>query len=383
MSIDYKENAFKDYKDEAAIGEGFSRFKNSMSNLTSEIKLPVLLKKTEILERVKNLQFNYQRSVYFNESDVPFEGEGTGYFSEKYGISNVLSGLSSSAYNYISYYPGFYLRGRGNAGEGRDLVYSVLNDDGGISNLSSSSEYNNSLKLIDRLNADLSIDADLLQFYTSGSISQVCERSNIYGIPNQVVIADTNFNFEFDLMKIFHFGFFRSNGEGLSYHSSSLDLGLNFTDSMLITNNINEKKIGPSAGFIFGEGDRDYIYLKNMEGNSDFSEEDFGYKFTSRYETDVEWLYTFFSSFYKLTGLPLFSIEYKMEINRYDYFKTVSPEPYDLFMLITDLNLDLHKNVQGSLTGRMALEKFRNRENNGISRQVLSYDVNAGISFIF
>jgi hypothetical protein len=72
-----------------------------------------------------------------------------------------------------------------------------------------------------------------------------------------------------------------------------------------------------------------------------------------------------------------------MEINRYDYFKTVSPEPYDLFMVSSDLNLDLHKNVQGSLSGKMALEKFRNRENNGISRQVLSYEINAGISFIF
>jgi hypothetical protein len=411
MSIDYKENAFKDYKDESAVGDGFTRYKNSMSNLTSEIRLPVLLNKTEKFKRVKNLNFSYQRSLYFNEADVPYEGEGTGYFAEEYGISNVFSGLGSPAYNLIYNYPGIYLQGRGNAGNGRDLIHGVFNDDHGIAGISSSSEYNNSLKLIDNLNADLSFDADLFQFYTSGSISQVCERSNIYGIPNQVIIGDSSINFEFDLMQIFKTGFFRGNGEGLPYHSSTLDLGLNFTDSMLITQNINEKKIGPSTGIFFKwdrssisfkyefdfrvktneeyistsltEGDSDYIYLLNMEGNSSFSEKDYGHKFMSRYETDVEWLYSFFSGFYKLTGLPLFSVEYKMEINRYDYFKTVSPEPYDLFMIISDLNLDLHKNVQGSVSGKMALEKFRNRENKGISRQVFSYEVNTGISFIF
>jgi hypothetical protein len=58
-----------------------------------------------------------------------------------------------------------------------------------------------------------------------------------------------------------------------------------------------------------------------------------------------------------------------MEIDRYDYTKTVSPEPYDLYMLKSSLTLDLHKNVNGGITGIMALEKFRNLENNGISRR--------------
>ncbi len=411
MSVDYKENAFKDYKDETVIDEGFSRFKSTMSNLTSEITLPFQLRKIEVLKRVKNFQLNYQRSIYFNEADVPYEGEGTGLFDEEYGISNVLKGAASPAYNLISNYPGLYFRGRGNAGKGRDLLYNALNDDDGISELGSSSEYNNSLKLVDRLNADISVDADLFKFYSSGSISQVCERSNVYGIPNQVLIADTGVNFEFDLMKIFSFGFFRANGEGLSYHAANFDVGLSFTDSMLITYNINEKKIAPSAGFVFNwnrsslnlkyefefrdknneeyistsleEDDTDFIYLQNMEGSSSFSEKDYGHVFLSRYETDIEWLYSFFSNFYKLTGIPLFSIEYRMEINRYDYFKTVAPEPYDLFMLSSNLNLDLHRNIQGSIGGKMAMEKFRNRENNGISREIMSYEVNAGISFIF
>jgi len=411
IDIDYSENGFKDYKDEDAIGNQFSRSKNSMSNLTTGIKLPVQLNKSEIFSRIKHLQFNYLRSIYFDEKDVPYEGEETGFFNEKYGISNVLSGLSPSAYNLINRYPGFYFKGRGNFGEGRDLIYGTLNDDHGISGIISSSEYNNSLKLVDRFTSDFSVDAESFRFFSSGSISQVCERSNIYGIPNQAVVADFGINFEFDLMKIFRFGFFRNNGEGLSYHSSLIDFGLSFTDSMLITYNINEKKITPIAGIVFkwdrsslgfkyefdyrqknnkeyistslDEDDEDYIYLQNMEGNNEFSEKDFGHKFSTIYETDVGWLYYFFSNFYKLTGIPIFSLEYKMEINRYDYFKTVSPEPYDLQMITSELKLDLHKNIQGGVSGRLAREQFRNRENNGVSREVMSYELSASISLIF
>jgi len=190
-----------------------------------------------------------------------------------------------------------------------------------------------------------------------------------------------------------------------------INLGLNIADSRLITYNINEKKIAPSSGIVFKwdrsslsfkyefacrkkqneeyistdlvEGDRDYIYLLNMEGNSSFREEDFGHKFSTVYETDVGWLYNFFSGFYKLTGLPVFSVEYKMEKNSYDYLNAVSPEPYDLQMIASGLKMDLHKNVQGGLSGKMALEKFRNRENEGISREVISYEITANVVFIF
>jgi len=411
MGIDYKENGFKDYKDTQAVVQGFNRSKNSMSNLMTDIKVPVQLNKADIFKKVKHLQFNYNRSIYFDEKDVPFEGEGSDFFSEKYGISNIISGLSSPVYNLFNQYPGFYFKGRGNAGEGRDLIYRTFNNDYGIRDISSLNEYNNSIKLMDKFTADLSVDAGLFTVSSSGGLSQVCERSNVYGIPNQAMVADAGVNFEFDLMKLFSFSFFRSNGEGLSYHASLLDIGLNFTDSMLITYNINEKKITPSVGIVFKwdrsslafkyefdyrekknkeyistdlqEGDSDYIYLQNMEGNNKFSEKDFGHKFSTLYETDVAWLYYFFSNFYKLTGIPIFSAEYKMEINRYDYFKTVSPEPYDLQMIKSDLKLDLHKNIQGGFSGNMALEKFRNRENNGVSREVLSYQISASISLIF
>jgi len=411
IDIYYKENGFKDFTDDSAEIAGFSRYKDSISNLTTGIKIPFLLNKSRVFQRVKNLQFNYSRSINLDETEVPYEGEGAGIFSERYGISRTLSDLSSPVFNLFSRYPGYYFRRRGNAGAGRDLVYGTLNDDNGIKDISSTNDYNNSLKLTDRFTVDISADMDLFRFFSSGSINQVCERSNIYGIPNQTVVADAGINFEFDLMRIFNFSFFRSNGEGLSYHSSLINLGLNIADSRLITYNINEKKIAPSSGIVFKwdrsslsfkyefacrkkqneeyistdlvEGDRDYIYLLNMEGNSSFREEDFGHKFSTVYETDVGWLYNFFSGFYKLTGLPVFSVEYKMEKNSYDYLNAVSPEPYDLQMIASGLKMDLHKNVQGGLSGKMALEKFRNRENEGISREVISYEITANVVFIF
>ncbi len=411
MNFDYKENGFKDYEDDHAVGEGYNRSKNSISSINTGIKIPVILNRTELFKKIKHLQFNYNRSVYFTETDVPYEGEGTDMFNEEFGISNVLSGISPLVYNLIGNYPGIYFKGRGNAAGGREIVYGTFNDYHGIKDICSSNEYGNSLKLTDKFTTDLSVDLDSFTFSVSGSLSQVCERSNIYGIPNQVIIADSGINFEFDLMKIFNFGFFKNHGDNLFYHSSTLSLGLNFTDNMLITSNINEKVVSPQFGFVLKwdrsslgfkyefnyrkknnydyistdlvEGDSDYIYLENMEGNKEFKEQDYGNKFSTLYETDVLWLYNFFSNFYKLTGNPIFSIEYRMEINRYDYFVSVSPEPYDLFMLTSKLKLDLHKNIQGGFSGTMALEKYRNRDDNSVSNEVKSYDISASISFIF
>jgi hypothetical protein len=265
---------------------------------------------------------------------------------------------------------------------------------------------------MDGFTTDLRVDVNIVDITCFWNINQVCERRNIYGIPNQVLIMDTGINFEFDLLKIFKFDFLKKNsGDGGTFYSSLLNIGLNVTDSMLITYNINEKKIAPLCGIVFkwnrnslgfryeyeyrvktnkeyistdlDEDDRDYIYLMNMEGNNKFIEKDYGHKFISTFETDVVWLYNLFSYLYQLTNHPLFSIEYRMDINRYDYYRIVSPEPYDLFMLTSKLTLDLHKNIQGGISGSLAIENFRSRVDNNINREVFSYEIVGNISFIF
>ena len=410
--INYQENDFKDYMDDEPINQGFNRYKNSMSNLLTGIKIPIHLGKIKLFESIRHFQINYNRSIYFDEKDVPFEGENTGLFNEKYGVANVLSHFSPAVYNLFGRYPGYYFKGRGNAGAGRDLVYKTLNDDQIIKGISNSNEYNNSLKLMDGFTTDMAVDAGIVDVTCFWNINQVCERRNIFGIPNQVLIMDTGINFEFDLLKIFKFDFLKKNSsDGSTYYSSLINIGVNVTDSMLITYNINEKRIAPSCGIVFkwnrsslgfkyeydyriktnkeyisldlDEDDRDYIYLMNMEGNSKFIEKDYGHKFVSTFETDVVWLYNLFSNLYQLTNTPLFSIEYRMELNRYDYYRIVSPEPYDLFMLTSKLTLDLHKNIQGGISGSLAIENFRSRVDNNINREIFSYEIVGNISFIF
>jgi len=346
-----------------------------------------------------------------SETDVPYEGEGTDSFDEEYGISSTLSRLSPEAYNLFKNYPGINFFGRGNYARGRDLLYKTMNEKNSFMESNSFIEYDNALKLDDKFTIDLSANIDIADITLSGSFSQLSERGNLYGIPGQVVTWQTGITSDFDLMKILTFGFFRANSEGLPYHGSILSAGIEYTDSMLITENIDERTISPSLGLTFkidrasfgikgtldyrkrkdsefidfdlSDDDPDYIYVMNMEGNGSFSETDNGYGFSAFYETDVKWIYDYFSLFYKLNGLPVFTIEYSMEIDRYDYTKTVSPEPYDLYMLKSGLTLDLHKNVRGGMTGVMALEKYRNLENNGISREVFSYEISGTISLIF
>jgi hypothetical protein len=289
------------------------------------------------------------------------------------------------------------------------MVYDNMNK--GVEPLSDEAEYNNNFRLVDDFSMDLAFDTGLFDVTVNSSMGQVCERSNIYGIPNQVITLNCGAVFTFDLMNIFSSGFFRSNGPGKSYHASTFDFGLSYTDRMFITSNIDEKIISPEAGILFkwdrsnlsfkaafeyrekkdsefisystGQDEKDYIYVANMPQYAPFNERDYGYKFTAMYETDVAWVYDFFSIFYKLSALPVFSAEYNMALNRYDYFNSVSPEPYDLFMAKSSLTLDLHKNVKGGVAGALSLERFRNRDDQGISREVLSCEISANITILF
>lgn len=411
IGFGYRENGFEDYSGALHDTDIFSRSKNCISSFNTGIRIPVMLKKIKLFESVRHFQIGYSRGMTLSETDVPYEGEGTGYFSEEYGVSRVLSELSPVAFNLFSSFPWKNFSGRGNYARGRDMVYRSMNEKLDIMETDSSVDYDNALRLDEKFTADLSVNIDVADITVSGGLGQICERGNLYGIPNQVVTWQTGVNADFDLMKIFSSGFFRGNSAGLPYHGATLSTGVDYTDSMIITENIDEIRISPGLGLIFRidrtsfgikgtvdyrkrkseefidcntpPGHPDYIYISNMEGNQGFSEEDRGYKFTAFYETDVRWIYDYFSSFYKLNGLPVFSMEYTMEIDRYDYTKTVSPEPYDLHMLKCDLTMDLHKNVRGGMTGKAALEKFRNRENNGVSREVISYEISGTFSLIF
>jgi hypothetical protein len=410
LSADYREESFSDYDEAIVSTKGtFFRSRDAGTLFSSRIRIPFKLEEIPFLKNVKQFQVNYFRGVTVNEEGVPYEGEGVRFYNEKYGFPRVFSNASGKAFNLFDNYPGIYFTGRGNFARGRDMVYGTMNK--GVELSSEAAEYNNTFRLVDDFSMDISFDTGLFDVTVNSAMGQVCERSNIFGIPNQVVTYNCGALFTFDLMDIFSSGFFRSNSPGKSYHSSSFDLGLSYTDRMFITSNIDEKIISPEAGILFkwdrsslsfkgafdyrekkdmefinystNPGKDDYIYITNMPQYASFHEKDYGYKFTAMYETDVSWVYDFFSMFYKLTALPVFSAEYNMALNRYDYFNSVSPEPYDLFMAESSLTMDLHKNVKGGVAGALSLERFRNRDDQGISREVFSFEISANITILF
>lgn len=213
-------------------------------------------------------------------------------------------------------------------------------------------------------------------------------------------------------MKIFNFGFFRQNYAGSAHHSSFFDTGYSYTENMLITSNIEEIIHSPSFGLTFKwnrsllafktkidfrfKNDKEYIdydssqrnrkddiYIENMPEYYSFKENDNGYTYSILYETDIIWLYDYFSSFYKLAAYPIFSIEYLMTLNRYNYQISISPEPYDIYLLLSKITLDLHKNIQGGISSRIALEQFHNRNNNDINKEIFSYELGFHFSLLF
>ncbi|HOP62333.1 MAG TPA: hypothetical protein PK906_03105 [Spirochaetota bacterium] len=410
MGMYYRENSFSDYSDNVIIGEGFERSKSGISNFQTRIRLPVMLGRMDIFKNLKMFQINFARSVMLTETDVPYEGEGTGYFNEDYGVSRVYSKLSSGAYNLLSRWPGYFFFGRGNYANGRDFVYGKLNENLPVMETAAAVEYNNSLSLQEDISADLQLSVSEADITLTGALGQNCQRSDIYGVPSQVITADLGVNSEFDLLRILRGSGGRNFSGGL-FNSIIVSTGVDYSDNMIITANTDEQKVSPSLGFTFkmdrssfkihggldyrvfrdhefidtgtAEGDEDYIYLENMTGNESFKEEDFGYKLNMAYETDVQWIYDYFSLVYKLTGIPVFSLEYIMQIDRYNYTDTVSPEPYDLYQLKSGLTLNLHENVKGMFAGGAALENYRNRSDETINSQVLSYEVSWKFTLIF
>jgi len=411
IEIYYNEYDFSDFYAGDIQHEDFSRSKDSRSFISTLINIPLQFS-GENRFFLRSLNFSFARSLYLAETSVPYEGEGVDAFKEKYGINRTISGLSDSALNIFSKFPGYFFSGGHNFSNGRDYIYGNFNDGLVYPDGTGAADYNNQLKLISNFSMSCIFDFKSFVVNTSSSINQVSERQNIYGIPQQVISWKNKINFNFDLMKIFNFWFFRPNDSNSPYHSANLNLGYDVENNMRITSNIEEFQHSPGIGITFKWGrsslvintgvdlrfrnDREYIpfedgkhrpaddvYVSNIPQYASFKENDYGYNFSVLYETDVRWIYNVFSDIYRLVAFPVFSTEYTMKINRYDYTRTVSPEPYDLYFLTGKLTMDLHKNVQGDLLCRCSLENFRNRENNGISRQVLSYEIGVNFSLIF
>jgi len=410
--VNYREYDFEDYDfDSYSSNTDFSRTKSALSSLNMKMYLPIKFGRKGMFRNIKNLNLNYSRKAVFTELSIPYEGESTGMFDEQYGLSRVMSGISPAVYNLYRYYPGYFYRGRGNFGRGRDSVYRSFNEGIDLDSYGLPEDYDNSLKLSDDFSIDSNILTGIGEVNLGLGVSQVIERSNIEGIPGQIVTYSAESTLRIDLMNIFNFWFFRTNRPGISHHRSFLNLGLSYNDSQIITSNVNEKKITPDLSIEFKWGrsnlalggsldyrhrsdkeyidydtdseDIDYIYIENMADEADLKEADYSYKFRIAYDTEMKWLFDFISGHYKLTGIPVFSLECKTEINRYDYINSVSPEPYDLYYLKSGLVMNIHKYVKGEVAGAVMLERFYSRDDEALTSEVFSFEISGKLSIIF
>jgi len=408
----YYENSFRDYDDgERLLSGSFSRDKDARSFVSNTYSVPFDFSSWKSLEFISSMTFSYTRSLQLQEQGIPYEGEAISSFDERYGINRTWGGLYGEGFNLAKYPPWHYLTGRGNYANGRDFAYARFNRPLTFTGGTVAPDYDNSLSLIDTFSFNTTLNFQRWTVSLGSGLNQVCERRSVEGVPQQVITLNANADFTFDLMRFFSFSFFRPNAPDFPYHSASLNLGYVFSRNMLITANTVEDVHSPGMGIVFkrdraslglkagidlrnrhreeyidqngGNDSRDDVYLENMQKNPYFREIDRGYRFSALYETDVRWIHEFFSSFYILTAFPIFSLEYALLLNRYDYTRTVSPEPYDQHLVTGKLTLDLHRNVQGGLVGRWALERFRNRETGNVYREIMSYEVGMNFSLVF
>ncbi len=411
FNIQYQENKFSDYTSSDDAGR-FTRERDSRSTISTQLVFPVNFYAIEKIKYLKNISLSYGRSVYCYESNVPYEGESLDFYEERFGPKRSIRKLLGAGMNIFEYYPFFSFLGRGNFGNGRDYVYRTLNKSILYPDKDVVSDYDNQLRLIENFALNWTLDLDKVVIDSGGGLDQICERQNILGVPQQTVSWNVNINLNFDLMKLFKFGFFRPNREGIAYHASTFQLGYTYENNMIITSNIDEHVHSPLVGITFkwdrasigvnfsvdfrrknskqfievddsGRAAEDDIYYENMSEYVNFHEQDEGYNLSFAYETDVKWVYNIFAKFYRLTAFPIYKLEYSMKLNRYDYNKTVSPDPYDLHLIDSSLTLDLHKYIQGSFYSRFAIEQYRSRHNNSVNREIFSYELGLNFSLVF
>ncbi len=412
INMYYLENNFRDYTDdEKKQSLIFERAKSARSYTASRIDIPVNLGRYPALKKIENLVVSYSRTLYLQESEIPYEGEGESFLNEEYGINRTLGKLAGPGINLVSYAPWHFLRGRGNFAGGRDYTYRNLNSTLYYPDGSAVQYYTNTFRLIDTFSLGTTVSFDAVKVNYSAGLNHVSERTAINSVPQQVVTLTSSANLSFDLMQILHFGFFRPNGEGLAHHSGTMSTGCNLGRNMIITSNVEEDTCAPSLGFTFRR-DRasfglrgsvefrnrrnheyidddvtaenvDYVYVTNLAATNSFHEIDKGYNFSVLFETDVIWMSRLFGLLYELAADPIWSIEYSMLLNRYNYSTSASPEPYDQYLLSSKLTLDLHRNIRGGLVGRCAYEQFRNRETNNVYRKIVSYELGVNFTLLF
>ncbi len=424
IEIQYNENGFRDYDAEEVPYYEFQRSRDVRSQVSTEIAVPFNLSKIKKLNNIKSVNFIYKRTLNLIEKGVPFEGEQSRFLDEQFGPGRSLKGITDAGLNIFTYYPFYFYGGRKNSANARDYVLHKLNRPIYFANGDTVIEYSNQLRLVDDFSSNMTVDLFKVSINLNGGINQVCERMDLWGIPQQIINGYCHVDVSMELMQIFGINPYTpikpkpddlKKGERKKkekYRSAFLNLGYRFNRNMIITSNIEEDSHNPMLSFTFKWGranlglkfgmdlkykrfkpyipynsftrsNKDNIYIENMPQFTVYRQSDIGYSFKLAYETDVKWLYDLFSKLYRLVAYPIFFFEYAMELNRSSYELTTEPEPYDQHLFTIKLDMDLHKNVRGGFHSRLSLEQFRNRESWNVSKEIFSYEVGLNFSLLF
>lgn len=410
LNFDYAQNSFSDYTTaEKSVYEGFSRDHSSLATATRTLTVPFTFK-DPLFTFIRSASLSWSRKVQFSETGVPFEGEGRGFYEENYGLRRSLSASAPEVLDVYSYSPWHFLLGRGNCANARDHLNAKLNTPLEIGGTAVSS-YENTLSMIEDLNFSNSLVFKGISVDSGISAHQVTGRESVSSLPGQQMTLSANGTAGLDLGTLFPFGIFRAEEGKSAACSARFTIGYVFARTMIFTANTLEDSHQPSAGLTFNWAHSAFsinagIDLRHRTSHDFISSDDAkrpeaddayyeamthekiderttGYTFKTRFETDVQALADFFRPWYELTGMPLFSLEYSLILNRYDYSYSVSPEPYDQHLLTAKLDADIHKNVRGGFTAQMALERWYNRETHGLYRQIVSYDVAFNVTIKF
>lgn len=323
-----------------------------------------------------------------------------------------LAVLSPSVYNMFKYTPWYFFTGRKNFAHGRDKVYSLNNTPLALDNGQLVSDYTNALSLRDGYTLNNVMDFKPLTLSNTAMLNQISSRENTGGVPGQAVTANFGTTISIDLTKIFSFTLPAPKRRVVQpVKSLNLDLGYTVASNMLVTQNILEYSHTPGIGLFFGWNDKsirtsfdfDYRvrkmheYIPNDYSKRDRADDiyynalsttrlrtkDYGYGFKAEYKMGLFWLYDIFSQYYLLFSYPVWSFSYTLKLNRYDYTYSVSPEPYDMHLLQTELILDIHQYVKGGLTAKCVLERYHNPETGGVNREILSYEIGFNVSLVY
>ncbi len=411
IKLGYSDFEFKDYQEfQRHKNDVFTRNKKAETEISNGFKFPFYINSKDN-KYLKNITLSYERKLRHGEEGIPYEKETVGFQDEQYGASRVGQKLSGLGFNFSKFPPWYSFTGRNNYAKGRDIVYSTRNNPLEYSDGTIVADYNNSLNMNDIYNISSNINFKNYGIYSHAGTSQMSERFDIQSIPQQLVSYNAGSEVMFNIVDIFNLKNPLKNLFASKSLSLNLTLGYVYTRNLFITSNLIDNIHTPSAGISAGidhhsvtiKGntdfrhriDREFIvrnnekrpaaddkYFNNLPMNK-LDEYDKSYYFFVEYKKDVFWIYKQFSKLYKLSNYPEYSISYELILNRYDYSTTVSPEPYDQHLVTNMLTMDLHKNIQGGIIGRWALERLRNRETGGISQEITSVEVGFNLLVIF